>query len=132
MLLTVGRVLDAGAEGVGGVLAGLLTGPLWGLLAGLAAVAAGGWALTRRAGVDFGVALAGACLALFAGVTNVAAFTRAVPPVPGPPTVARVLVALVVVAGAGALAAAVLRLHATGRAPAPGTRSTPAPASLTG
>ncbi|MEV6813641.1 hypothetical protein [Micromonospora sp. NPDC051296] len=119
VVLTVGRVLDAGAEGVGGVLAGLLTGPVWGLLTGLGAVAAGGWALTRRAGVDFVVALAGACLALFAGVTNAAAFTRAVPPVPWPATAARVLVVLVVVAGAGALAAAALRLHATGRTPAP-------------
>ncbi len=125
VVLTVGRVLDAGAEGIGTVLAGLLTGPVWGLLTGLGAVAAGGWALTRRAGVDFVVALAGACLALFAGVTNAAAFTRAVPPVPWSATAARVLVVLVVVAGAGALAAAVLRLHATGRAAPPAGASGP-------
>ncbi|GGM22079.1 hypothetical protein GCM10011608_03530 [Micromonospora sonchi] len=128
VLLTVGQVRDDGAEGIGGVLAGLLTGPVWALLVGLGAIVAGWRALTagssasvasgagRRSNVDFVVALAGACLALFAGVTNAAVFARSVPPVPWPAMAARVLVVLVVVAGAGALAAAVLRLHATGRA----------------
>ncbi|MDG4792846.1 hypothetical protein [Micromonospora sp. WMMD1082] len=119
--LAVGRVLDAGAEGVGGVLVGLLTGPVWALLTGLGAIVAGGWAMTGTSAPDgrphanFVVALAGACLALFAGVTNAAGFARAVLPVPWPATAARVLVLLVVVAGAGALAAAYLRLHAAGR-----------------
>ncbi|MEU6020643.1 hypothetical protein [Micromonospora sp. NPDC047134] len=115
VLLAVGRVLDAGATGVGGVLVGLLTGPVWTLLAGFGAIAAAWWVLRRRAGVDFPVALAGACLALFAGVTNAALLARSVVPVPWPPTLARVLVVLAVGAGAGALAAAVLRLHAAGR-----------------
>ncbi|MFG2060327.1 hypothetical protein ACGFIK_02795 [Micromonospora sp. NPDC048871] len=115
VLLAVGRVLDAGATGVGGVLVGLLTGPVWALLAGFGAIAAAWWVLRRRAGVDFPVALAGACLALFAGVTNAALLARSVVPVPWPPTLARVLVVLAVGAGAGALAAAVLRLHAAGR-----------------
>ncbi|WP_341719345.1 hypothetical protein QQG74_06250 [Micromonospora sp. FIMYZ51] len=126
VLVTIGRVRDAGAEGVGGMLAGLLTGQAWALLAGLGAIAAGWWASTgssaptadgapRRSHVDFVVALAGACVALFAGVANAAAFARSVPPVPWPATATRVLVVLVLVAGAGALAAAVLRLHATGR-----------------
>ncbi|TCB90131.1 hypothetical protein E0H26_27420 [Micromonospora zingiberis] len=116
VLLAVGRVLDAGAAGVGAVLVGLLTGPLWTLLAGLGALAAARWASRRRPGADFVVALAGACLALFAGVTNAAILARAVVPVPWPPTLARLLVALVIAVGAGALAAAALRLHATGRA----------------
>ncbi|MFV2102826.1 hypothetical protein [Micromonospora sp. LOL_024] len=116
VVLAVGRVLDAGAEGVGGMLVGLLTGPVWALLTGLGAIATAGWA-TARAGAhaDFVVALTGACLALFAGVTNAAVLARAVVPMPWPATAARLLVVLVLVAGAGALAAAVLRLHATGR-----------------
>ncbi|MBQ1027372.1 hypothetical protein [Micromonospora sp. C95] len=129
--LAVGRTLDAGAQGLGAVLAGLLTGPVWTLLTGLGAIAAGVRAVrggggfagsgertsAPRSDVDFVVALAGVCLALFAGVTNAAGFARAVLPVPWPPTVARVLVILVLVAGAGALAAALLRLHAAARRP---------------
>ncbi|WP_431882170.1 hypothetical protein [Micromonospora gifhornensis] len=122
VLLAVGRVLDAGATGVGAMLLGLLTGPVWTLLSGLGALAAGGWAVRRRTGADFPLALAGTCLALFAGVTNAALLARSVVPVPWPPTLARVLVVLAVGAGAGALAAAVLRLHAAGRA---ATRSVP-------
>ncbi|MGC5031696.1 hypothetical protein [Micromonospora sp. DT229] len=124
VLLAVGRVLDAGATGVGAVLIGLLTGPVWTLLAGLGAIAAAWWTVRRRAGVDFPVALAGACLALFAGVTNAALLARSVVPVPWPPTLARVLVVLAVGAGAGALAAAVLRLHAAGRTTATSGRAT--------
>ncbi|RUL93131.1 hypothetical protein EG812_12225 [Verrucosispora sp. FIM060022] len=124
VLLAVGRVLDAGATGVGAMLLGLLTGPVWTLLSGLGALAAGGWAVRRRTGADFPLALAGACLALFAGVTNAALLARSVVPVPWPPTLARVLVVLAVGAGAGALAAAVLRLHAAGHA---ATRSVPVP-----
>ncbi|GIJ19912.1 hypothetical protein [Micromonospora lutea] len=113
--LAVGRAVDAGAEG-GGVLLGLLTGPVWALLTGLGAIVAGGWILTaERSHADFTVALAGTCLALFAGVSNVAGFARAVLPTPWPPTVTRILVVLVVVAGVGALAAALLRLHAAAR-----------------
>ncbi|GIJ06956.1 hypothetical protein ACFFMR_06945 [Micromonospora andamanensis] len=131
--LALGRTLDAGSQGLGGVLTGLLTGPVWALLTGLAAIAAGARAVrggggtgertsAPRSDVDFVVALAGVCLALFAGVTNAAGFTRAVLPVPWPPTVARVLVVLVLAGGAGALAAALLRLHAAARrAPAAAT-----------
>ncbi|WBB70619.1 hypothetical protein [Micromonospora sp. WMMD812] len=112
MVYTVGRELDAGAQGVGGVLLGLLGGQIWALLTGLGAIAAGGYALACRPAADFAVALAGACLALFAGVANVAVFARGVAPVPWPATSARVLVAIVLVAGAGATAAGALRLHA--------------------
>jgi hypothetical protein len=115
----VGREIDAGAPGVGGVLAGLLSGQIWSLLTGLGAVAAGWYALARRAAADFAVALAGACLALFAGVANAAVFARSVAPVPWSPGVARVMVAVVLVTGVGATAAGVLRLHAASRAIAP-------------
>ena len=115
----VGRELDAGAQGVGGVLLGLLGGQLWSLLTGLGALAAGAYALARRPAADFAVALAGACLALFAGVGNAAVFARSVAPVPWPPEIARVLVAVVLVTGAGATAAGVLRLHAASRTPTP-------------
>ncbi|WP_433390645.1 hypothetical protein [Micromonospora sp. KLBMP9576] len=125
VVFTVGRELDAGAQGVGGVLAGLLGGQVWGLLTGLGAIAAGVYALARRPAADFAVALAGACLALFAGVANAAVFARAVAPVPWPATPARILVALVLVAGAGATAAGALRLHATSRPPRPAPSPTP-------
>ncbi|MFU8852594.1 hypothetical protein ACNAW0_16635 [Micromonospora sp. SL1-18] len=113
---TVGRMLDAGAEGVGGVLLGLVGGQLWTLLTGLGAVAAGGYALARREAADFALALAGACLVLFAGVANLAVLSRSVAPVAGPAALARVLVALILATGAGAVAAGVLRLHAAFRA----------------
>ncbi|MEH0933642.1 hypothetical protein V6U80_00535 [Micromonospora sp. CPCC 205543] len=113
--LVVGRELDAGAEGLGGVLAGLLSGQMWALLTGLGALAAGGYALARRPAADFALALAGACLALFVGAANTAVLARAVVPVPWPATGARLLVTLVLAAGAGAVGAGVLRLHAAGR-----------------
>ncbi|MEU9504709.1 hypothetical protein AB0D32_00305 [Micromonospora sp. NPDC048170] len=119
VVFTVGRELDAGARGVGGVLTGLLGGQVWALLTGLGAIAAGIFALARRPAADFALALAGACLALFAGVANAAVFARAVAPVPWPATTARILIALILVAGAGATAAGALRLHATSRHPTP-------------
>ncbi|MGC5050460.1 hypothetical protein ACLQ2S_03240 [Micromonospora sp. DT48] len=119
--LAVGRALDGGAEG-GAVLPALLTGPLWTLVTGVGAIVAGARVVVaERSHADFVVALAGACLALFAGVPNVAGFARAVLPTPWPPTVTRILVVLVVVGGAGALAAALLRLHAAGRRAPAGT-----------
>ncbi|RQX18409.1 hypothetical protein DDE19_07590, partial [Micromonospora ureilytica] len=111
----VGRELDAGAQGVGGVLVGLLSGQIWSLLTGLGAIAAGWYALSRRPAADFVVALAGSCLALFSGAANAAVFARSIAPVPWSPTTARVLVALFLISGAGATAAGVLRLHATSR-----------------
>ncbi|MCW3815463.1 hypothetical protein ONA91_13465 [Micromonospora sp. DR5-3] len=114
--LSVGRALDAGAEGVGGVLLGLVGGQTWPLLTGLGALAAGGYALARREAADFTLALAGACLALFAGVANLAVLSRSVVPVLWPASLARVLVTLILATGAGAVAAGLLRLHAASRA----------------
>ncbi|MFU8876274.1 hypothetical protein [Micromonospora sp. SL4-19] len=127
---TVGRVLDAGAEGVGGVLLGLVGEQVWTLLTGLGAVAAGGYALARREAADFTLALAGACLTLFAGVANLAVLSRSVVPVAWPAGLARVLVALALATGAGAVAAGILRLHAASRAASARPRpaaATPAP-----
>ncbi|RKN49501.1 hypothetical protein [Micromonospora endolithica] len=118
VVATLGRELDAGAQGVGGVLVGLLGGQVWALLTGLGAIAAGAYALARRPAADFALALAGACLALFAGVANAAVLARAVAPAPWPATTARLLLVLVLVAGAGALSAGFLRLHTASRAPA--------------
>ncbi|WP_410813268.1 hypothetical protein [Micromonospora sp. 067-2] len=119
VLYPVGRELDAGAQGVGGVLVGLLAGQVWSLLTGLGAIAAGCYALARRPAADFAVALAGACLALLAGVANAAVFNRSVAPLPWPAEIARIMVAVVLITGAGATAAGVLRLHAASRTPAP-------------
>jgi hypothetical protein len=118
----VGRELDAGASGVGGVLVGLLSGQVWPLLTGLGAIAAGWYALRHRPAADFVVALAGACLALFAGAANAAVFARAIAPVPWSPAIARVMVAAFLVTGTGATFAGILRLHATSRATPARTR----------
>lgn len=117
------RTLDAGTNGPGDLLRGLLTGQLTPVLAGLGALAAGGIALTRRQS-DFALALAGAGLALFGGLTNLGVFTRAVAPVPGPSWPARVAVLVAVGAGLGLLAAGVLRLRAA--PPPPATADDPA------
>ncbi|MDG4802560.1 hypothetical protein [Micromonospora sp. WMMD980] len=113
--LTVGRALDTGAPGVGGLLAELVTGQVWTLLTGLGALAAGGYALARRPGADFTLALAGACLTLFAGVSNLAVLSRSVPPTAGPPTLTRVLVTVALATGTGAVAAGLLRLRTAAR-----------------
>ncbi|WP_309227324.1 hypothetical protein, partial [Micromonospora thermarum] len=124
---SVGRELDAGADGIGPLLLGLLGGQVWPLLTGLGAIAAGAYALARRPAADFAVALAGACLALFAGVANAAVFARAVAPVPWSPTTARLLVAAALITGTGALAAGALRLHSTSRTPHPPPPTPPPP-----
>jgi hypothetical protein len=118
-----GRELDAGAAHAGEVLLGLAGRQPLAVLAGLAAVAAGVLVLRRpgrgatdpSGGGDFGLALAAGCVALFAGVTNAAAFTRSVLPVPWDPTLGRVAIAGVVAAGLGIAGAAALRLRAATR-----------------
>jgi hypothetical protein len=115
----VAREVDAGSTSVGPLLLGLLVGQLWPVVAGLAAVVAGGYALAGRSAADFGMALAGVCLGLFAGLPNAAVFGFGVAPVPFSPTLARALVAVVLAAGAGLLVANVLRLRAAVRAAAP-------------
>ncbi|MEW2328888.1 hypothetical protein AB0880_13900 [Micromonospora chersina] len=127
---TVGKAVDTGAAGTGGVLLELLTGQLWTLLTGLGALAAGGYALARRPAADFALALAGACLTLFAGIGNVAVLSRSVPPVAGPPALTRVLVTVALATGAGAVAAGLLRLRTASRA-ALRTRATPGPLAPT-
>jgi hypothetical protein len=89
--------------------------PWWAAVAlGFLAVGAAG---LLPAGTVAGVRALRAVGALFAGLTNAAVFARSVAPVPWPALYARILVALVLVAGAGAVAAGVLRLHAAARTP---------------
>jgi hypothetical protein len=108
----VAREFDAGATGLGGVLLGLLLGQVWPVVTALGAVAAGVFALVGRPAADFAVALAGACLAVFAGMTNSTVLARAVAPVPWPTWAARVLVVAVIAIGAGLAAANALRMRA--------------------
>ncbi|GAB2937337.1 hypothetical protein GCM10027280_26900 [Micromonospora polyrhachis] len=115
VVFAVAREIDAGSTSLGAMLQGLLTAQTWAVLAGLGALAAAGYALARRPAADFALALAGSCLALFAGVANAAVFHRAIAPVPWPATWARLLIALMIVTGAGVGLAGVLRLRATGR-----------------
>ncbi|MGW0435484.1 hypothetical protein ACWDV4_23455 [Micromonospora sp. NPDC003197] len=120
VVFAIGREIDAGSTSLGTMLQGLLTTQTWTMLAGLGAVAAAAYALARRPAADFALALAGSCLALFGGVANAAVFARAVAPVPWPATSARVLIALMIVTGAGVGLAGVLRLRAAGRGDQPG------------
>ncbi len=91
------------------------------MLVGLGALAAAGYALTRRPAADFALALAGVCVAVFAGVANAAAFASSVVPVPWSPVWARLSVAAVIALGAGVAGAAALRMRAASRAAAPAT-----------
>ncbi|MGC4805193.1 hypothetical protein [Micromonospora sp. DT233] len=125
IVVTIGRVVDAGASGVGEVLRGLLSGEFWALLTGLGALAAGGLALARRPAADFAVALAGTCLVLFAGVGNLAVLSRSVPPLPWSGELARTLLVLILATGAGATAAGILRLRSTALSHPPPTTPTP-------
>ncbi|SDY80170.1 hypothetical protein SAMN05421684_1621 [Asanoa ishikariensis] len=123
VVYSVGREVDAGNSGFGTVLGGLFAGQIWPVLTGLAAVAAAVFALTRRPAADFALALAGVCVAIFAGVSNAAAFTNGVVPVPWSGFFGRLLVAVVIAAGAGVAGAAALRMRASAeRPPLPAAR----------
>ncbi|HEU4422698.1 MAG TPA: hypothetical protein VFR67_09190 [Pilimelia sp.] len=124
----VAREIDAGKTGVGGVLLGLLASQVWPVLTALGAVAAGGYALLGRPAADFALALAGACLALFAGITNASVLASSIAPVPWPATAARTLVMSVIAIGAGLVVANALRMRAVARAAA-GTMPAGDPAS---
>nr|MDT0660982.1 hypothetical protein [Micromonospora sp. DSM 115978] len=126
LTFAIGREVDAGASGFE-VAGGLLTGQAVPVLAGLGALAAGAYTLVRRsAGGAFGLALSGACVAIFAGVTNAAVLTHAVAPVPWPAGWARLLVGLTIAAGAGVSVAGVLRLRAAARQAGPPAVQEPA------
>jgi len=112
----VARELDAGAATVGGVLAGLVEKQMWAVLTGLGALAAAVYGSRRRAAADLALGLAGACLALIAGVANAAVLTHGVAPVPVDPAWARAATAFVIAAGFGLALAAVLRLRTASRA----------------
>ncbi|MBO0870874.1 MAG: hypothetical protein J2P15_20155 [Micromonosporaceae bacterium] len=120
----VGTAMDTGALGGTGVLRALLVQQLWPVVCSVAALVAGGYALLARPAADLAVGLAGACLALFAGVPNAAVFAHAVVPMPGPGTLARVLVLLMVAGGVGLAGAAGLRMR--GAVPTP-ARAAPQP-----
>jgi len=115
LVYAVARELDAGSHGTGAILLGLLRSQIWPVLTALATVVAGVYALLRRPASDLAVGLAGACLALIAGLANVAVFSRSVVPVPWPPLWARLATVLVLAGGAGLAVAAGLYLRATTR-----------------
>jgi hypothetical protein len=117
VLYALGAALDSGALEVAGVLRVMLAQQTWPLVCGLAAVAAGIYALPRRPAADLALGLGGACAAIFAGIGNAAVFAHPVTPLTWPGTVARLLVLVAAAAGAGTVAATVL--HARHRRPAP-------------
>jgi len=114
----VARELDAGTTGVGRVIGGLLIGQVWPVVTALAAVAAGVYALARRPAADFALAMAGTCVAVFAGAANAAVFARGVVPLPWSPVFARVMIVAVIAVGGGVAVAAALRMRAAAQAAA--------------
>jgi hypothetical protein len=123
VVYAVGREVDAGNDGFGALVRGLFAGQIWPVLTGLAAIAAALHALFRRPAADFALALAGICVAIFAGVSNAAAFGTGIVPFEWSPTLGRLLVAAAIAGGAGVTGAAALRMRATaGRPPLPGAR----------
>jgi len=85
-------------------------------LAAAVALVAGVLSLRRR--VPFFLALAGAVLAVFAGLANIGVFRAAVVPIAGPSWFGRLAVLVALGAGAGMAAAGVIRLRASALAPA--------------
>jgi hypothetical protein len=122
----VARELDAGTTGVGPVLVGLLVGQVWPVVTALTAVAAGGYALARRPAADFALAMAGTCVAVFAGAANAAVFARGVVPVPWSPALARVAILTVIAVGGGVAVAAALRMREAARVAAAAAPEEPA------
>lgn len=128
LVYAVARERDAGNATFGSIVGQLFTAQLWTTITSLAALAAGIYALTRRLArgrgdADFALALGGAAVGLFAGITNAAVFHRSIAPVPWAAGTARIVIAAIVALGAGVALAATLRLR--GAKPAP----PPAPAS---
>jgi hypothetical protein len=116
----VGVVADSGPLDARGFLRALAGTQPWQVLSGLAALAAGWYALRRRAAADLALGIAGACLALYAGAANAGAFAHGVPPVPLPGGTARLLVLLALGTGAGLAGLCGLRMwRSTTARPAP-------------
>jgi hypothetical protein len=90
--------------------------PLVLVIAGIVALAAGTWSLRRR--IPFGLALAGAILAVFGGFANAAVFSSAVVPVAGPYWIARACVLVAIGAGLAMIAAGVRGLRVNRPEPA--------------
>lgn len=110
LIYGVARERDAGNIAFGDIFVQLFAAQLWPTVTSIVAVAAGVYALVRR-DADFALVLAGAAVGLFAGMVNAAVFHRSVIPVHWPTTTARVVIVSVIVLGAGAAVAAMLRLR---------------------
>lgn len=110
LIYAIARERDAGNVTFGDILIQLLASQLWPTVTSLAAIAAGIYALARREG-DFVLALGGAAVGLFAGMVNAAVFHRSVTPVHWPAANARLVIAAIIILGAGASIAAMLRLR---------------------
>jgi hypothetical protein len=111
----VAREIDAGTTGFGPVLVMLLVGQVWPVVTALTAVAAGVYALRGRPAADFALAMAGTCVAVFAGAANAAVFARGVVPVPWSPVAARLVILVVIAVGGGVAVAAALRMRSAAR-----------------
>ncbi|SHN27590.1 hypothetical protein [Cryptosporangium aurantiacum] len=97
----VGRTITEGATGFG-VVTGVLTGQGVGVLVSLAALVAAVLASRGWEAGPFAVAFGGVCLALLGGLPDYETFAHAVPPVPWPGLVARLLTVAVLGFSVGA------------------------------
>jgi hypothetical protein len=110
--------------GAGGFALGLVN-EAWPALTGLAAIAAGMVALAQRPAADFALALAAACTALVAGITDAAVFAHPVAPISANGAWARWTIAVVLAGSLGVLVASAIRLYRESAPPGP-------PAELSG
>jgi hypothetical protein len=115
LLYALGAGLDSGALGPAGFVRVVLAQQTWPVVCGLAALAAGVYGWLRRPAADLALGLAGACLAIFAGLGNAAVFAHAVTPSAWPAATCRLLVLPTVAGGAGVAAAAVLAARSRAR-----------------
>ncbi|HCT78937.1 MAG TPA: hypothetical protein DGG94_09100 [Micromonosporaceae bacterium] len=114
LVYATAREVDAGNKTIWPILGQLFTTQLWTTVTALAAIAAGVYALTRRKGEgDFALALGGAAVGLFAGMSNAAVFHRSIIPVPWDAPSGRIVIAAIIALGGGTALAAMLRLRGT-------------------
>jgi len=103
--------VDIATPGVPALLVQLVGLQIWTLLSGVAAVAAGLYAIARRPAADFGLALTGLIMVVMAGVAQTPVFNHSVATIPADGWWARACVATIIAAGLGTAVAGALRFR---------------------
>lgn len=109
-----GRATDLGDGWT--VLSALLLTQTLGAATSVAALAAAGYAVTRRPAAEFALALSAGAVALFGALPDIGAFTHAITPLPWPGWWVRLATATTLGVGVGVAAAATVLLRRTAAA----------------